>query len=234
MLESHRIKPVAIAHTPFNEKFAIPRQANLVAVPARIELLKPFNKPEAVAGLERVSHIWLTFVFDQHLHDQNVETPRLSIRPPRLGGNKKLGVFASRSSFRPNALGQSVVKLERVECENGQVILHVTGIDLLDQTAIIDIKPYVPYADAIDGAVNHIADAAPKAIVKVTWQADALACINDELQKTHIEQLISFDPRPAYKQQQSSGNYAMAVFNMDVHWLMTSPTAAEIILVKKL
>ncbi|NRB41460.1 MAG: tRNA (N6-threonylcarbamoyladenosine(37)-N6)-methyltransferase TrmO [Pseudomonadales bacterium] len=239
MLESLTIRPVAVAHTPFNEKFAIPRQANLVEIPASIELLKPFNKPEAVAGLEGISHIWLTFVFDRHLHDQNRPSPRLSIRPPRLGGNKKIGVFASRSSFRPNALGQSVVRLDKVICEHGRVILHVSGIDLLDQTAIIDIKPYVPYADAIDHAINPIADAAPVQRIAVQWQDDALQVLQGlkadwQQHKTYIEQLVGLDPRPAYKRKQADGCYAMAVFNLDVHWQMNSPESAGIIAVNAL
>ena len=108
----HQVHAIAIAHTPFDEKFAIPRQSNLVPVPAQIELLKPYDRVEAVAGLEQVSHIWVSFLFDQHIDDVDTQQPRLAIRPPRLGGNKKIGVFASRSSYRPNAMGQSLVALK--------------------------------------------------------------------------------------------------------------------------
>ena len=235
MIDSHQLQIIAVAHTPFAEKFAIPRQANLIPVPAQIELLKPFNRPEAVAGLEQVSHIWLTFIFDQHLADAD-KAPRLSIRPPRLGGNKKIGVFASRSSFRPNALGQSLVKLDSVQCSDKGVILHVTGIDLLDQTSIVDIKPYLPYADSVSDACNGIAPAAPEPKVDVSWQAQALeqlavlkpADMSLATVKALIVAMIALDPRPAYKQSQDSGNFAMAVFGLDVQWQMQASNIAQI------
>ncbi len=126
-----------------------------------LELLPPFDDGAAVAGLEQVSHIWLLFLFHQALED----SPRLKVRPPRLGGNRALGVFATRATHRPNGIGQSVVKLERVEAGR----LHLSGIDLLDGTPVLDIKPYVPYAHMVPEARNAIADAAPPAIA-VDWR----------------------------------------------------------------
>lgn len=117
-----------------------------------LELVAPFNQGDAVQGLEQVSHVWLLFVFHQALEDK----PRLKVRPPRLGGNTSMGVFATRATHRPNGIGQSVVKLDRVEAGR----LHISGIDLLDGTPILDIKPYVPYADIIPGASNDMASAA--------------------------------------------------------------------------
>ena len=137
----YSVSPVGILHSCFKEKFAIPRQPQLApAARGILELLPPFNTGEAVAGLEQVSHVWLIFLFHQALEDK----PRLKVRPPRLGGNQSIGVFASRATHRPNGIGQSVVRLDKVEAGR----LHLSGIDLLDGTPILDIKPYVPYADA--------------------------------------------------------------------------------------
>ncbi len=143
------IQTVAIAHTPFQEKFAIPRQPGLApAARGRIVLQAPFDRPEALRGLELCSHIWLLFEFHQALPSADAaRPPTLQVRPPRLGGNKKIGVFASRSPYRPNRLGQSLVKLEAVRGTE----LWVSGIDLLDGTPIVDIKPYLPYADKPQG-----------------------------------------------------------------------------------
>jgi len=133
----HTVSPIGIVHSCFKEKFAIPRQPQLApAARGVLELLPPFDQGDAVAGLEQVSHVWLLFLFHQALEDK----PRLKVRPPRLGGNKTMGVFATRATHRPNGIGQSVVRLEAVE--PGRLLL--SGIDLLDGTPVLDIKPYVP------------------------------------------------------------------------------------------
>ncbi|HYQ38250.1 MAG TPA: tRNA (N6-threonylcarbamoyladenosine(37)-N6)-methyltransferase TrmO, partial [Pseudomonas sp.] len=147
----HSVSPVGILRSCFKEKFAIPRQPQLApAARGVLELLPPFDSGAAVEGLEQVSHVWLLFLFHQALEEQ----PRLKVRPPRLGGNRAIGVFASRATHRPNGIGQSVVKLERVEAGR----LHLSGIDLLDGTPVLDVKPYVPYADIISEARNAIAE----------------------------------------------------------------------------
>lgn len=226
----YSVKPIAIAKTPFQQKFAIPRQAGLVDFPASIELLAPYNQKQAVEGLEQVSHLWIHFVFHRH---RDKAAP-LQVRPPRLGGNKKLGVLATRSSFRPNALGLSLVKLEEVQVNQGGVSLKVRGLDVLDGTPIIDIKPYLPYADSPVDAYNHIASAAPEFTVKVQWQAEALQNFTEKTKgysvsyKHYVEQLISLDPRPAYKKKQAFGDYAMQVFGQDIHWQMLDETSALI------
>ncbi|WMR32988.1 tRNA (N6-threonylcarbamoyladenosine(37)-N6)-methyltransferase TrmO, partial [Metapseudomonas otitidis] len=163
----HLVSPVGILRSCFKEKFAIPRQPQLApAARGVLELLPPFDGGEAVAGLEQVSHVWLLFLFHQALED----TPRLKVRPPRLGGNQTLGVFASRATHRPNGIGQSVVKLDKVEAGR----LWLSGIDLLDGTPVLDIKPYVPYADCQLDARNGIA-AAPPELIPVEWTPEALA-----------------------------------------------------------
>ena len=161
----HTVAPVGIVRSCFKEKFAIPRQPQLApAARGVLELLPPFDQGDAVEGLEQVSHVWLLFLFHQALEDK----PRLKVRPPRLGGNKSMGVFATRATHRPNGIGQSVVRLEGVE--PGRLLL--SGIDLLDGTPVLDIKPYVPYADSIAGASNQMANAAPVAIA-VQWADNA-------------------------------------------------------------
>ena len=212
-----QLTPVAIAHTPFAEKFAIPRQPMLApAATAIIELLPPYDQPEALDGLQGISHIWLLFQFHQVAQDTE---PRLKVRPPRLGGNRSVGVFASRSTHRPNGIGQSVVKLERIEGHR----LWVSGVDLLDGTPIIDIKPYVPYSDSIAGAYNDIAPHAPDSI-RVEWSDEALSQAGKEelrLQqpvKALIEQCLAQDPKPAYQNPAPERRYGVQLWDINVTW----------------
>lgn len=224
------LQPVAVARTPYQQKFGIPRQAGLVELPGVIELLPPYDTPRAVDGLEQVSHIWLQFVFHQHLDRK----PSLQVRPPRLGGNRKIGVFASRSSFRPNFLGQSVVRLDGIRHDKGSLLLDVSGLDVVDGTPIVDIKPYLPYADCVPDAVNQLADDKPHKTVTVNWQQSAcrqLAQCNAAGHKHWISELIACDPRPAYKQGEQGGTYTMAVFGLDIRW-QASGNEARVVDVK--
>ncbi len=149
------ITPIAHIHTPFSEKFGIPRQSCLVDIPATIVFTPPFRRVEAVRGLETFSHVWLIWQFSKTPHTQK----NLTVRPPRLGGNRRLGVFATRSPFRPNHLGLSCVRLVRVDFNSKWgPVLHVRGADLLDQTPIYDLKPYLPFTDAHADAAGGFAD----------------------------------------------------------------------------
>lgn len=217
----HSVRPVGILRSCFKEKFAIPRQPQLApAARGVLELLPPFDDGAAVAGLEQVSHVWLLFLFHQALED----SPRLKVRPPRLGGNRALGVFATRATHRPNGIGQSVVKLERVEAGR----LHLSGIDLLDGTPVLDIKPYVPYADIVPEARNAIADAAPPAIA-VDWEGTALeqaraqALRLDEPVIELIEQCLAQDPRPAYQTPTPERRYGVRFWDLQVRWHYPAP-----------
>lgn len=217
----HSVRPVGILRSCFKEKFAIPRQPQLApAARGVLELLPPFDDGAAVAGLEQVSHVWLLFLFHQALED----SPRLKVRPPRLGGNRALGVFATRATHRPNGIGQSVVKLERVEAGR----LHLSGIDLLDGTPVLDIKPYVPYADMVPEAHNAIADAAPPAIA-VDWEGTALeqaraqALRLDEPVIELIEQCLAQDPRPAYQTPTPERRYGVRFWDLQVRWHYPAP-----------
>lgn len=218
---SYSVSPIGFVRSCFKEKFAIPRQPQLApAARGVLELLPPFDSGEAVQGLDQVSHVWLLFVFHQALEDK----PRLKVRPPRLGGNQSVGVFSTRATHRPNGIGQSVVKLDQVEPGK----LWLSGIDLLDGTPVLDIKPYVPYADSIAGAYNRIADSAPT-LIEVTWQDTALRQAHSHGQRLGeplvelIEQCLAQDPRPAYQRPSPERHYGAGFWDIDVRWHYPQP-----------
>lgn len=222
-------EPVAIAHTPFKEKFAIPRQPQLApAATGIIQLCAPYDDPLALAGLEGVSHVWLLFAF--HRATPPKAGPRLRVRPPRLGGNEQCGVFATRSSHRPNNIGQSVVALERIEGTR----LWVSGVDLLDGTPILDIKPYVPYADALPHAYNHLAPK-PPAQVTVEWRTEARQQAEWQQQRLQqpvielIEQCLAQDPKPAYQQPNSEREYGVQFWDINVVWHYPKPNVITVL-----
>lgn len=218
---SHSVSPVGFVRSCFKEKFAIPRQPQLApAARGVVELVVPFNTGEAVQGLEQVSHVWLLFLFHQALEDK----PRLKVRPPRLGGNVTMGVFATRATHRPNGIGQSVVRLDRVEADK----LWVSGIDLLDGTPVLDIKPYVPYADSLAAASNQMASAAP-VLIAVEWTEQALhdahahaARLSEPLVEL-IEQCLAQDPRPAYQVPAPERRYGVGFWDVQVRWHYPEP-----------
>lgn len=213
------VSSIGVIHSPFKQKFGIPRQSRLVDVVGEVELYPPFNQEEAFVGIEQSSHIWLLFLFTEHIDKQT----KLSVRPPRLGGNERIGVFATRSSFRPNAIGMSLVRLEKVINDGGKVSLQVSGVDLLDGTQVIDIKPYVPYADCEPIATHGFASLAPdEQALDVQWQPEAVAelavCYGEaaiQIQQ-QISQLIGLDPRPAYHDQERS--YGLLFAQTDIQW----------------
>jgi tRNA-Thr(GGU) m(6)t(6)A37 methyltransferase TsaA len=213
---SYNVTPVGFVRSCFKEKFAIPRQPQLApAARGVLELVAPFDQGEAVQGLEQVSHVWLLFLFHQALEDK----PRLKVRPPRLGGNQSMGVFATRATHRPNGIGQSVVRLEKVEPGR----LWLSGIDLLDGTPVLDIKPYVPYADCIDNASNLMASAPPQ-LIAVQWADEALIQAREHGQRLAeplvelIEQCLAQDPRPAYQIPPPERRYGAQFWDLDVRW----------------
>ena len=178
-LSNHIASIIGYHHAPLSQKFGAPRQPNLVALTSVIEMIAPYDTPAAFVGLKDFSHIWVSWQFhhnylpkakqikkDGLLNDDSQlnksdSSFRAQVRPPRLGGNQKIGVFASRSMYRPSALGLSVVKLERIEVVEGRVLLIVSGADMIDGTPVIDIKPYVAYSDALPNAHSGFAPSAP-------------------------------------------------------------------------
>ena len=220
------LAPIGVVRSCFREKFGIPRQPGLApAARATLELLPPYNRPAAVRGLEGFSHVWLVFVF----HAIPAGRWQPTVRPPRLGGNRRLGVFATRSPFRPNPLGLSAVRLERVTTGRGSVILHLAGIDLLDGTPVLDLKPYVPYADCIPTATGGFASDAPPSALAVEFSPAALAVCaawpEGDLREL-IAQLLTQDPRPAYgRTDPAPRHHGMKLFDFDVRWAMRGDTA---------
>ncbi|GIU16864.1 MULTISPECIES: tRNA (N6-threonylcarbamoyladenosine(37)-N6)-methyltransferase TrmO [unclassified Shewanella] len=222
---SNQIQAVAYCRTPYKQKFGIPRQPGLVsAARGFVELAPPFNQIDAVRGLEQYSHLWLLFCF----HENLAAGWKTTVRPPRLGGNEKLGVFATRSTFRPNGIGQSVVKLHAVHTRNGKVSLEISGMDLLDGTPIIDIKPYIPFSDAITDAKGGIAQEAP-VLVDVSFSKKAQQQVELYQQNPaypHLAELIegvlAQDPRPAYKKAKADPKlYQVALYDLDILWVIT-------------
>lgn len=216
----YEFEPIGIIHSPYKEKFGIPRQPGLIKE-ARAELVlsAPYNRPEAVVGLEGYSHIWIQFVFHQAMRSEWQPT----VRPPRLGGNRRVGVFASRSPFRPNPIGLSVVRLERVRCERGEVILDLSGIDLLDGTPVLDIKPYVRYVDSIPDADSGFAPVAPEVQFKVLFSELAQQQVREragsEGLADFITHLLETDPRPAYSGESLPGRvYGIRLYDFDLRW----------------
>ena len=221
---SFQFSPIGVIHSCFREKFGIPRQPGLVSeARATLELLPPYDCAEALAELEGFSHVWIVFVFHQALREQW----RPTVRPPRLGGNRRIGVFASRSPFRPNPIGLSAVRLEGIVEAGGRRRLELAGVDLLDGTPVLDIKPYLPYGDAIPDARAGYAQAAPAAPLAVHFSAEAEARIAAAEQahpglRKLIAQLLAADPRPAYQAGKGGGRrFGMRLWDYDVQWIMT-------------
>ena len=192
--ERYEIEPIAHIRTPFPEKFGIPRQSGLVAEAKGTIVFEPkYRDPDALRGIEGFSHLWLIWGFS------DVEAGEFSplVRPPRLGGNEKRGVFATRSPFRPNELGLSVVRLEGVEKTKGKgVVLNVSGVDLLDKTPIYDIKPYIPYADAHPDARGGFASDPDEGVLIVNCDDGILKRLGDDA--AAVLAALARDPRPAY------------------------------------
>lgn len=227
---------VGIVHSCFKEKFGIPRQPGLAPLAcAQLELLPPYDDPAALEGLEGCSHLWLQFVF----HANRRESWKPRVRPPRLGGNKQLGVFATRSPVRPAPIGLSVVRLERIRQDKGKVWLELAGVDLLDGTPVLDIKPYVPYVDRVDDAVNEFAPAAP-ALLPVAFSASVLEACADYHRRCGLDlqslltQILQQDPRPSYQTLDPERIYGMALLDLDVRWCYRIEGAQQQVLVTEI
>lgn len=188
------MKKIATAHTPFKEKFGIPRQSGLVDCVGKIVFDKKYSRVEAFRGIEGFSHLWILWEFSE-----NVGKPWCpTVRPPRLGGNSRIGVFATRSPFRPNPIGISCVKLLNVDKENGRIILTVSGVDMLDGTPVYDVKPYVSYTDSIPDAVGGFSDKVKDYSLSVIFSDDVFCGIDDDI-KSKIIDILKEDPRPSYQ-----------------------------------
>ena len=222
-------KPIGIIDSCFKEKFGIPRQPGL-ATEARaiLKVFPPFDQLEAFKGLEDFSHIWIIFVFHSGMRDNWKAT----VRPPRLGGNRRVGVFSTRSSFRPNPIGLSAVLLEKIIRERKETHLYLRGVDLLDGTPVLDIKPYLPYTDAISNACGGFAPNIPEARMLVYFSPEARDFCLEKEQSGYpgltllIEQLLMMDPRPAYyASTPQKSHFGMKVYDFNVLWKISEGSA---------
>lgn len=186
---------IAYIRTEFPTKFGIPRQSGLADTQGRIIFEEKYRNTDAVRGIEDYSHLWILWYFSESVREEFSPT----VRPPRLGGNERMGVFATRSPFRPNPIGLSCVKLERVELDPGLgPVLHVTGADLMDRTPILDIKPYLPYVDAIPQAEGGFSDRKKDYHLRVEIPCKFEKVLSEKRLNV-IRQILSQDPRPSYQ-----------------------------------
>ena len=204
MLQEFTIKPIAYIRSDFKEKFGIPRQSGRApSLTAELVFLPEYACEEAFRGIEGFSHLWL--IFDFSLSHREEFSP--TVRPPRLGGNERVGVFASRSPFRPNPLGLSCVKLERVEKRETGIVLILSGADLLDGTPVLDVKPYLPFADCIENASAGYAGAQEHHRLQVLCEESLLEKLPKE-KRAGLLECLADDPRPSY-QEDSARVYGM-------------------------
>lgn len=219
---SLNINPIGIIKSPFREKFGIPRQSGIAkSAIFEIDFFDPFAREEAFRGLEGFSHIWILFIFNDIKRNEWKPT----VRPPREGGNKRLGVFATRSPYRPNPIGISAVKNEGWKSCDGKKLLLVSGGDFLHETPIIDIKPYIPYTDSIPDAVGGFASDSPQANMNVIFSKGAEEKSDNVIWngkgsfKGFITEILAQDPRPAYHALKSiKKDYAIRIYGFDVLW----------------
>ncbi|MBP5776268.1 MAG: tRNA (N6-threonylcarbamoyladenosine(37)-N6)-methyltransferase TrmO [Prevotella sp.] len=223
------ICPIAYFHSPLKSKFGIPRQSGLVSeLTGRIILEPSFRQAEAIRGLEDFDYLWLIWGFSANPPS---DEPSLTVRPPRLGGNRRMGVFATRSPFRPNPLGLSCVRLDHVEVDRQEgSVIFVKGADLMDGTPIYDIKPYVAYADAHAGARSGFVD-------QTAWQPlhvempDKLAVRVPADMREVLKEVLAQDPRPRYHDDPQRV-YGMPFLDLDIRFRVAEQTLTVVEIVK--
>lgn len=212
--------PIGYVESPYKEKFGIPRQPGLTqSIRATLRLHPPYSHPDSVRGLESCSHIWIIFVFSA-TQDKGWNP---TVRPPRLGGNQRLGVYATRSTFRPNPIGLSVARLLSCQQQGEHLCLELADVDLLDGTPVLDIKPYLPYADSLPEARFALGTAPEPLKLPVHFSAtaqqrcDAIERLLQLPLATQITEILQCDPRPAY-QQDSTRIYGVRLHQFNVRW----------------
>ena len=219
-MENVTIQVIARMHSDFATKFGIPRQSGLVEELKSTIVFEPeFRNPDTLRGIEDFSHLWIIWQFSEAVRTEWSPT----VRPPRLGGNTRLGVFATRSPFRPNSLGLSSVKLLGVEkTEKYGTVLHVGGADLMDGTPIFDIKPYIPYGDCHPDATGGFTDTAGDFLLKVNFPEDLLKILPEEKREA-AQGVLSHDPRPSY-QRKPGRVYGLTFAGFDIRFTVEDDT----------
>ncbi|MBE6986285.1 MAG: tRNA (N6-threonylcarbamoyladenosine(37)-N6)-methyltransferase TrmO [Ruminococcaceae bacterium] len=216
-MDKINIRPIARIQSDFPTKFGIPRQSGLVEELRATIIFEPeFRNPDTLRGIEDFSHLWLIWYFSEAVRDDWSPT----VRPPRLGGNTRMGVFATRSPFRPNSLGLSCVRLLGTEVtEKLGTVIHIGGADLMDGTPIFDIKPYIPYSDCHPHALGGFTDTAGDFLLEVNFPTALLQLLPHEKQQAAIG-VLSHDPRPSY-QHQPGRIYGMQFAGYDIRFTVT-------------
>lgn len=218
-MESFEIKVIAKIRNDFTEKFGIPRQSGLAnSVVSRIVFEPEYRNDDALRGIEDFSYLWLIWEFSKAVREDWSPT----VRPPRLGGNTRLGVFATRSPFRPNPLGLSSVRLLGTERTDEGTVLLVAGADLMDGTPIFDIKPYIPYCDSHEDATGGFTDTAGDFLLDVNFP-EKLLCKFPEEKRAGILEILSHDPRPSY-QNDPDRVYGLTFGNFDIRFTVREKT----------
>ena len=219
-MENVTIQVIARMHSDFATKFGIPRQSGLVEELRSTIVFEPeFRNPDTLRGIEDFSHLWIIWQFSEAVRTEWSPT----VRPPRLGGNTRLGVFATRSPFRPNSLGLSSVKLLGVEkTEKFGTVLHVGGADLMDGTPIFDIKPYIPYGDSHPDATGGFTDTADDFLLTVNFPEALLNILPEEKRQAAIG-VLSHDPRPSY-QRKPGRIYGLTFAGFDIRFTVDEST----------
>ncbi|MBR1401965.1 MAG: tRNA (N6-threonylcarbamoyladenosine(37)-N6)-methyltransferase TrmO [Prevotella sp.] len=217
-MNSGTIHPVAVFHSPFISKFGIPRQSGIVEeVEGTIVLEPPYRHAEALRGLEDFDFIWLIWGFSANNMNVSSQQPPLTVRPPLLGGNTRIGVFATRSPFRPNGLGLSSVRISHIDWDaTDGPIIHVLGADLMDGTPIYDIKPYLVYADSHPEAKGGFTDKNKWKKLKVVFADDSAQQLSEKEQLL-LQRILELDPRPHY-QDDSQRIYGMSFGEYEIHF----------------
>lgn len=221
MGQKYTFEPIGYIQSPYKEKFAVPRQPGLVQDGAgAIKLAAPYDHPDTVRDLDQFSHVWVIFAFHQII-DQSWHP---TVRPPRLGGNTHVSVFATRSPFRPNKIGLSLIELSGIRIEADGVFLDLKSVDLVNGTPVLDIKPYLPFAESLPHARAGFAKDAPRPQLETDFSQEALATLLTYQErypqlKRFISDVLNQDPRPAYKKEkQDDKAYAVRLLEFDVHW----------------
>lgn len=218
-MENICIRPIAHMHSDFPSKFGIPRQSGLVEELRSTIVFEPeFRNPDTLRGIEGYSHLWLIWQFSEAVRTKWSPT----VRPPRLGGNTRMGVFATRSPFRPNNLGLSCVRLIGLEETTQGTVIHVAGADLMDGTPILDIKPYIPYSDCHPQALGGFTDIAKDFLLKVVFPQHLLNQLPEE-KRDAAKAVLSHDPRPSY-QRDSERVYGLPFAGYDIRFQVQQNT----------
>ncbi len=229
MSEEFLIKPIAHIKSDFSEKFGIPRQSGLVrSLTSKIIFESEYAIADAVRGLEEYSHLWIIWQFSKAVRDDWSPT----VRPPRLGGNTRVGVFGTRSPFRPNPIGLSAVKIEKIEIDDSLgPVITVSGADLLDETPIYDIKPYLPYADCITEATSGFTGKFSEKKLIVVCSGELLEAVSEDKREALIG-VLSLDPRPSYHNDPER-IYGMSFADVEVRFRTDGETLTVTEIVRK-